>query len=223
MIKGTSIINHNARSKLKLGIAEYIVMQFLQKAYEDGMAINESSCMYDLGHSMESINLVIDSLNKKNMITQDSNGIYIPNVIWGKIHGMKDIEFGIFWQPVDIGGEKLQWRNCSRVAAKRKIKIALKEKPIDFLIYSKLRYFMGKFQSKSFDWLMNAETFLGPDKHYNTHYVLNKSSEKILNKIISDYYSGDESIDLSEYIKVFKDSEVSEGLVDVEKTNFYED
>lgn len=222
MIKGTSIINHNARSKLGLGIAEYVVMQFLQKAYEDGMKINESSSMYNLGYPLISIERVMGSLIDKNMIASTNNGIITPAAIWGKTHGMKDVEFGIFWQPVEINEEKLQWRNCSKIAAKKKLKSSLKEKSIDFIIYSKLRYFMTKFQSKSFDWLMNAETFLGPDKHYDTYYTLNETSEDILNKLIVDHYSSDESIDLSQYITVKSSSDNSGKLVNA-NSGFFDD
>ena len=106
----------------------------------------------------------------------------------------------MFWKPVTIEGETVEWRNSSKDAAKKKMVEVLKEVPIEYLIYSKLRYFFSKWETKSFDYVMGASVFLGPDKHYNIRYSLKQNSEIALSSHIKEFYGESGIINLVSFL-----------------------
>jgi hypothetical protein len=199
IVRGSSLINHNVRQKLGLSVSEYVLLQFIQDMYEDGMGISEFAMWTMLGISQEMFGSGLMLLQSKNLVV-GSESTLRPYPQWDKAHKEKGFEFGLFWQPVTIEGDVIEWRNSSKTSAKWKMGEVLKAVPIEYLIYSKLRYFFSKWESKSFDYVMGAPVFLGPDKHYNTRYSLKQNSESLLASHIYQFYGGSGTINLVSFL-----------------------
>lgn len=191
-IIGSSIINHNARSKLGLSVNEYVILQFMAGLVEDGMEISEHSCMATLGIEMKTVMHIVEGLQLKGYLGNETDsGMYYPYEDWWKVHKEKGFEFSLFYAPLKIEDTYLKWRNSNATATKKKFGPVLKESPIEQIIYSKLRYLIGKWETNSLDFIMGAERFLGPDKHWTTHWALKSVGETMLSEIIArDYYPG---------------------------------
>lgn len=200
-VLGTSIINHNVRQKLGLSVSEYVMLSFLQEVYEDGIGLSEYVCWGSLGVSMETVNFGIEHLRKKNLIEATKfDGMWKPVESWYKAHKEKGFEFGLFWQPITIGSDMIQWRDSPKGSTKQKLSSRLREVPIEQLIYSKLRYFFSKWESKSFDYVMGSLVFLGPDKHYSIRYTLKPDTEQKLGEYIRQYYGSEGIINLMTFL-----------------------
>lgn len=191
-IIGSSIINHNARSKLGLSVNEYVILQFMAGLVEDGMEISEHSCMAALGLEIKTVMHMVESLQLKGYLgTKTDSEMYYPYEDWWKVHKEKGFEFALFYAPLKIEDTYLKWRNSNATATKKKFGPVLKESPIEQIIYSKLRYFIGKWETNSLDYIMGAERFLGPDKHWTTQWALKPVGETMLDEIIArDYFPG---------------------------------
>jgi hypothetical protein len=189
---GSSIINHNARSKLGISVNEYVILQFMAGLVEDGMEISEHACISTLGLEMKSVMHIVESLQEKGRLGNETDsGMYYPYEDWWKAHKEKGFEFSLFYAPLKIDDVCLSWRNSNTTATKKKFIPVLKESPIELIIYSKLRYLIGKWETNSLDFIMGAERFLGPDKHWTTKWQLKTIGEEILSEIIArDYYPG---------------------------------
>ena len=197
-IIGSSIINHNARSKLGLSVNEYVILQFMAGLVEDGMGISEHSCMATLGLEIKTVMHMVESLQLKGCLSDKTDsGMYYPYEDWWKVHKEKGFEFALFYAPLKIEDTYLRWRNSNATATKKKFGPVLKETPIEQIIYAKLRYLIGKWETNSLDYIMGAERFLGPDKHWTTHWALKPVGETMLDEIIARYYFPGSQLDLT--------------------------
>lgn len=200
VVVGHSVINHNVRHKLGLTVSEYVLLQYLQDLLEDGMVPDEYNAMSMLGESVLKVVTGMDFLLKKKLLIPKGDGGKIEYDIypeWYKAHKEKGFEFALFWQPISLCGETIEWRNSSKESVRKKFVQVLKICPIEQLVYTKLRYFFSKFESKSLDYVMMAETFLGPSKHYMVNYRLKPETETLLASYIYENYGEGSQLDLT--------------------------
>lgn len=197
-IIGSSIINHNARSKLGLSVNEYVILQFMAGLVEDGMEISEHSCMATLGIELKTVMHLVEGLQLKGYLgTEIDSGMYYPYEDWWKAHKEKGFEFALFYAPLLIDGTYLRWRNSNPTATKKPFANALKESPIELIVYSKLRYLISKWETNSLDWIMGADAFLGKGRHWTTHWQLKPIGQAMLNEIIIQDYAIGSALDLT--------------------------
>lgn len=165
---------------------------------EDGMEISEHSCMATLGIEMKTVIHIVEGLQLKGYLgTETDSGMYYPYEDWWKAHKEKGFEFALFYAPLKIEDMYLKWRNSNAIATKKKFGPVLKETPIEQIIYSKLRYLIGKWETMSLDYIMGAERFLGPDRHWTTHWQLRSVGESMLSEIIAKDYYPESALDLT--------------------------
>lgn len=215
-VTGSSIINHNARNKLGVSVNDYVLLQFFAEHYSDGIVYSEHSCMAMLGIKREIIEEGRKGLvERKSLMWDVKKALWRPIDEWYVVHKEKGYEFGLYWQPVIIESEIITWRNSSKEATKKKMIQCLKECPIEQLIYSKLRYFIMKLESNSLDYVMGAEPFIGPDKHFRTHWTLKPDGEDLLLSTCRKYYWEGMQLDLSGMFKNVE-KELTEGPVKID-------
>jgi hypothetical protein len=178
---------------------------------EDGMEISEHSCMATLGLEVKTVMHMVESLQLKGYLGNETDsGMYYPYEDWWKVHKEKGFEFALFYAPLKIEDTYLKWRNSNAVATKKKFGPVLKESPIEQIIYSKLRYLIGKWETNSLDYIMGAERFLGSDRHWTTEWALKSAGEIMLSEIIAkDYYPGS-TLDLTRLHKDVSSIKVEE-------------
>lgn len=196
-VTGHSAINHNVRVKLGITSSEYILLQYLQMLLEDGMVPDEHNAWTMLGQTMNTIDLGIKFLKDHGRITEDQGRIIIyPE--WYKAHKEKGFEFSLFWKPVIIGSDTVSWRQgSSKEGTRKKFAPILKVIPIEQLIWNKLRYFFYKWESKSTDYIMLAETWLGPDRHYLATFGLKPDTQVMFEQMIRLEYGEGSQLDLT--------------------------
>lgn len=184
-IIGSSIINHNARHKLGISVNEYVILQFMAGLVEDGMEISEHSCMATLGIEMKTVMHLVEGLQLKGRLGNETDsGMYYPYEDWWKAHKEKGFEFALYYAPLRIEDTILKWRNSNPTATKKPFANALKESPIEQIMYTKLRYLISKWETNSLDWIMGADAFLGKGRHWTTHWQLKPIGEAMLDEII---------------------------------------
>lgn len=203
MIVGVTNIRHSVRHKLKISLTEYTVLDYLQNCAEDGIPPSESSCERQLGEHYEALKPVIDDLVLKGLVEWHRE-IPAPTNKWTTKFGFKQDQFLVYNDGVYFGERFLDWRSgSSKDAVKRKLKAALKEVELEVLIFKKLQYFVTKYLSGSFEYIMNPERFVGPDKYYNSTYHLNEKGKGILLNLIRSSYTRETNqwgVDLSGFI-----------------------
>ena len=193
---GSSLINHNVRTKLKLTVSEYVMLQFFESLFTDAFVPDEHVCMSALGATLKEVEAARSYLTEKGYL---QDGV-IPYNEWFKAHKEKGFEFALFYQPVVIQDTQISWRNSSKEGAKRKLPQVLKATTIERIIYSKLRYFISRKESKSLDYMMLAETYLGPDKHYMIDYALKPENEALLADYILNFYNENCQVNLMGFV-----------------------
>jgi hypothetical protein len=205
-VVGHSVINHNVRHKLELNVSEYVLLQYLQTLLEDGMKPDEHNSMSMIGSDLQHVKLGIRFLADRGRVLLSSGPIEPRDILeydiaiypeWYKAHKEKGFEFALFWKPVPIGNDLVSWRQgSSKEGAKKKLVPVLKSMPIEQLIWNKLMYFYFKWETGSTDYLMMAETWLGPDKHYLTLYKLKPDTQTMFDSMINAEYGEGSQLDL---------------------------
>ena len=90
IVRGSSLINHNVRQKLGLSVSEYVLLQFIQGMYEDGMGISEFAIWTMLGITPEMFNAGLLVLQSKELVS-GSEVTLRPYSQWDKAHRKKGL------------------------------------------------------------------------------------------------------------------------------------
>jgi hypothetical protein len=197
-IIGQSVINHNVRVKLGLSVGDYVVLQYYAQLFDEKTPSTDHLGIVRIGVSHIPLMVMTNKLYEESkLILNTDTGIHRPYDDWYTFHKEKASEFDAFYKAEIIEGVKVGWRNPNTEASKKKLTLALKKTPIEQILYAKLRYFIGKMETNSFDYIMAAERFVGPDAHYNTQWGLKAWGEGILKKHIIKNYGAVSEFDLT--------------------------
>lgn len=199
-ISGSTTILHKLRVKLGLNMSEYVVMRYCSDLFTDKVKITAENCIVKIGVDLAQVMKVIDVLLEKKMLTKRSENYYEPCKEWFITHREKGFEFGLFYQPIVINQTKISWRSSSKESAMKKLTLAMAGTSIEAIIYSKLRYFISKYESNSLDFVMGAERFVGPERNYETIWNLREEGENLLREHILEYYNANSQLDLTQLL-----------------------
>ncbi len=159
-VYGVSVINHYIRLKAGITIAEYVLIEAIEKLNNKRP---EGFYMADVyrytGLSEEQIRTLVGSLTEKNFLVKQNDKPPMIAEKWIRLFDVEDFEFERFWAPMTIEERTIRWTG-SKEDAKLKYTKVRKEYSYDYLLHQKELYFKVVINAKFDRQVMGASVFL---------------------------------------------------------------